>query len=87
MGNNENGNSVTLENCYYLDTVGIGGVAGTDDENTKATLEDDMKKSSFANSLGGAFKYDSKKLMEDIHCYHGNNSIFILTKITKFCII
>lgn len=62
LGNNENGNSVTLENCYYLDTVGIGGVAGTDDENTKATLEDDMKKSSFANSLGGAFKYDSKKI-------------------------
>lgn len=62
LGNNENGNSVTLENCYYLDTIGIGGVAGTDDENTKATLEDDMKKSSFANSLGGAFKYDSKKI-------------------------
>ena len=62
LGNNENGNSVTLENCYYLDTIGIGGVAGTDDENTKATLEDDMKKSSFVNSLGGAFKYDSKKI-------------------------
>ncbi len=62
LGNNENGNSVTLENCYYLDTIGIGGVAGTDDENTKATLEDDMKKNSFANSLGGAFKYDSKKI-------------------------
>lgn len=62
LGNNENGNLVTLENCYYLNTVGIGGVAGTDDENTKATLEDDMKKSSFANSLGGAFKYDSKKI-------------------------
>ena len=62
LGNNENGNSVTLENCYYLNTIGIGGVAGTDDENTKATLEDDMKKSSFANSLGGAFKYDSKKI-------------------------
>lgn len=62
LGNNENGNSVTLENCYYLNTIGIGGVAGTDDENTKATLEDDMKKNSFANSLGGAFKYDSKKI-------------------------
>lgn len=62
LGNNENGNLVTLENCYYLDTIGIGGVAGTDDENTKSTLEDDMKKNSFANSLGGAFKYDSKKI-------------------------
>lgn len=62
LGNNEDEDSVTLENCYYLDTIGIGGVAGTDYENTKATLEDDMKKNSFVNSLGGAFKYDSKKI-------------------------
>ena len=55
---------LSLENCYYLNSMANVGIYGYEDINTniEGMEEKNMKEVSFLNKLGNEFKKDTKNL-------------------------
>ena len=64
VGSNENVNNI-ISNCYYLSTIGIGGVSGADTEGTISKTKSEFLSNSMTQLLNinsSYFKNDTKNI-------------------------